>query len=221
MGPGGQLGLAAPGWAVRISPGTRPVRRVGPGCAGRGRVCLMTARTACVTRWGRYAPSMGDRTTSSISIAAARPEVMAVIADFAAYPQWAAAVRSAEVISRDAGGRPSQVRFSLDAGMIKDSYVLGYEWDGDAGVRWDLAEQGSVISAMTGGYFLTKQPAGTDVRYDLSVDVRVPLLGMLKRRAEKMIIDTALKGLKTRVEGLHAQAAGAGSRQQDEEEGTT
>jgi Polyketide cyclase / dehydrase and lipid transport len=166
---------------------------------------------------------MGDRTTSSISIAAARPEVMAVIADFAAYPQWAAAVRSAEVIRRDGEGRPSQVRFSLDAGMIKDSYVLGYDWDGDASVRWDLAEPGSVISAMTGGYYLAGKPAGTDVTYELSVDVRVPLPGLLKRRAEKVIIDTALKGLKSRVEGLHVQAAGTGSGQQDQDrkEGTT
>ena len=75
-------------------------------------------------------------------------------------------------------------------------------------MRWDLAEPGSVISAMSGSYALVKQPAGTEVTYELSVDVRVPLPGMLKRRAEKMIIDTALKGLKARVEGLRAAGAG-------------
>ncbi|MGD0927412.1 MAG: SRPBCC family protein [Streptosporangiaceae bacterium] len=165
---------------------------------------------------------MADRTTSSISIAASGPDVMAVIADFAAYPQWASAVRSAEVAARDADGRPSLVRFSLDAGMIKDSYGLSYEWD-DSGVRWDLAEPGSVISAMTGGYSLADDSRGTEVTYDLSVDLRVPLLGMLKRKAEKVIIDTALKGLKSRVEGLRAQAAAAGSTQidMDTEEGAT
>ena len=62
-------------------------------------------------------------------------------------------MRSAEVAERGADGRPSLVRFSLDAGMIKDSYGLSYKWDG-SGVRWDLAEPGSVISAMTGGYSL-------------------------------------------------------------------
>ena len=76
---------------------------------------------------------MADRTTSSISIAATGPDVMAVIADFAAYPQWATAVRSAEVAERGADGRPSLVRFSLDAGMIKDSYGLSYRWDGTPG----------------------------------------------------------------------------------------
>ena len=146
---------------------------------------------------------------------------MAVIADFAAYPQWAAAVRSAEVAERSTDGRPSLVRFSLDAGMIKDSYGLSYEWD-DSGVYWDLAEPGSVISAMTGGYRLADGSGGTEVTYELSVDLRVPLLGMLKRKAEKVIIDTALKGLKARAEGLRAQAAAGSTRlDKDREEGAT
>jgi carbon monoxide dehydrogenase subunit G len=143
---------------------------------------------------------MADKTTASITVAAPRAEVMAVIADFAAYPEWASAVRSAEVIGRDDGGRASQVRFALDAGVIKDSYVLSYDWDGDDGVRWDLAEPGSVITGLSGGYLLADAGAGTKVTYDLAVDVRVPLPGLLKRRAEKTIIETALKGLRDRAE---------------------
>jgi len=143
---------------------------------------------------------MADRTTASIAVAAPRADVMAVIADFAAYPEWAAAVRSAEVVDRDQGGRVRLVRFRLDAGVIKDSYVLAYDWDGDSGVRWDLAEPGSVITALSGGYLLAEAEAGTKVTYDLAVDVRIPMPGMLKRRAEKTIIDTALKGLRDRAE---------------------
>jgi hypothetical protein len=144
---------------------------------------------------------MADRTTSSIVIAMPRKDVMAVIADFGAYPQWATGVRGAEVLS-SADGRAERVRFTLDAGMIKDSYVLGYDWDGDAGVRWDLAEPGSVISEMSGGYELADQGDRTEVTYELAVGIRVPMPGMLKRRAEKTIIDTALKGLKSRAENI-------------------
>jgi hypothetical protein len=84
--------------------------------------------------------------------------------------------------------------------VIRDSYVLSYDWDGDDGVRWDLAEPGSVITALSGGYLLADADAGTKVTYDLAVDVRVPMPGMLKRRAEKTIIETALKGLRDRAE---------------------
>ena len=92
------------------------------------------------------------------------------------------------------------MRFTLDAGVVKDTYVLGYDWDGDAGVRWHLAEPGTVISGMDGGYLLADQGEATEATYELAVDLRIPMPGLLKRRAEKTIIDTALKGLKNRVE---------------------
>jgi hypothetical protein len=149
-------------------------------------------------------------TSSRIVIGAPPAAVMAVIADFAAYPHWAAAVRAAEVLGRGPGGRASQVRFTLDAGLVKDSYVLCYDWDGDASVRWQLAEPGSVISGMSGGYLLADRGGRTETTYELSVDVKIPMPGLVKRRAEKNIIDTALKGLKNRVESRPGEARSAG-----------
>lgn len=131
---------------------------------------------------------------------------MAVIADFASYPKWASAVRSADVLANGPDGHGSRVRFRLDAGPVKDSYVLGYTWDGDAAVHWDLVEPGSVVCEMSGAYLLAEHGEGTQVTYELEVGLRVPMIGMIKRRAEKMIVDTALKGLKTRAEAEGRQA---------------
>ncbi len=132
-------------------------------------------------------------------MSAPRATVMGVIADFAAYPEWATGVSSAEVVEQDANTRPLRVRFVLNAGPIKDSYVLAYEWDGNTAVRWTLAEAGSMVTEMSGAYLLADEGPGTKVSYELAVGTRVPL-GLLKRRAEKTIIDTALRGLKTRTE---------------------
>ncbi len=127
---------------------------------------------------------------------------MAVIADFAAYPEWANGVRATEIVEQLDDGRARRVRFTLDAGIIKDRFVLCYQWDGDAQVRWTLdpAESGSVISELSGGYLLADRGSGTDVTYDLTIGLRIPMIGLLKRRAEKTVIDTALKGLKSRAE---------------------
>jgi hypothetical protein len=54
---------------------------------------------------------------------------------------------------------------------------------------------------MDGAYRLATRGAGTAVTYELSVEVKMPMLGMLRRKAEKTIIDTALKELKKRAEG--------------------
>jgi Polyketide cyclase / dehydrase and lipid transport len=143
---------------------------------------------------------MAGKTTSTIMIAVPRNIVMSVIADFAGYPGWAG-VHSAEVLGQPgADGRARLVRFELDAGIIKDRFVLGYQWDGDEQVRWELAEQGSVISAMSGAYILADRGDGTEVTFELNAAVRIPMIGMLRRWAEKTIIDTALKGLKSRAE---------------------
>jgi hypothetical protein len=127
---------------------------------------------------------------------------MAVIADFPAYPEWATGVRATEVVEQLGNGRARRVRFTLNAGIIKDRFVLKYQWDGDTRVRWefDPAEPGTMISELSGGYLLADRGSGTHVTYDLTIGVRIPVIGMLKRRAEKTIIDTALKGLKSRAE---------------------
>jgi carbon monoxide dehydrogenase subunit G len=143
---------------------------------------------------------MADKTSSSIAIAATRKTIMSVIADFASYPDWATGVKSAEVLETGPDGRALRVRFGLDAGVIRDSYVLAYEWDGDGAVRWQLAESGSMVTEMSGAYELSDDGSGTKVSYELTVGTRVPMIGMLKRRAEKTIITTALKGLKSRAE---------------------
>ena len=145
---------------------------------------------------------MTDRTSSAILVAAPRGTVMGVIADFAAYPEWAGGVRSAEVMEPGADGRARVVRFAIDAGLIKDSYMLAYEWDADAAVRWELSEGGSMISELSGAYLLADDGPGTKVTYELSVGLKVPMIGMLRRRAEKTIIDTALRGLKSRSESM-------------------
>ena len=142
---------------------------------------------------------MAEQTTSSIVIDAAPAAVMGVIADFEAYPSWAQGVKKAEPV--DAGKRPEQVYFELDASPIKDAYTLAYDWDGDDGVSWSLVE-GKMLKAMDGAYLLEDRGDGsTEVTYRLAVDISIPMIGLLKRKAEKVIIDTALKELKKRVEG--------------------
>jgi uncharacterized membrane protein len=143
--------------------------------------------------------AMADESTQSITIAAPASDVLGVIADFPAYPEWADSITAATVLTHDDEGRPEQVRFNLDAGPIKDNYVLAYDWQDD-GVTWDLVS-GQMQRSQRGRYRLADAGEGTEVTYTLSVDLAVPLPGLLKRRAEKRIMDQALTGLKRRVEG--------------------
>jgi hypothetical protein len=142
-----------------------------------------------------------DRSQQSVVIAAQPAEVMAVIGDFATYPQWADSVMSCEVLSRHRDGQADQVRFVIDAGMIRDDYVLAYTWHpGGLRADWSLVSS-QVQRSQEGSYALVPQGRTTEVTYTLAVDVTVPLIAVFKRRAEQAIMDIALKSLKGRVEG--------------------
>ena len=145
---------------------------------------------------------MAEQTSSSIVVDAPPADVMAVIADFESYPEWAKGVQKAEVVEPGTGDRADQVYFALDVSPIKDEYTLAYDWDGDREVTWTLVE-GNMLGALDGAYTLVDRGDGrTEVTYRLALDVSIPLIGMLKRKGEKILIDAALKGLKKRVESL-------------------
>lgn len=142
---------------------------------------------------------MADQTKDSIEIAAPPEQVMAVLSDMAAYPEWVEHMKTVEILTTHPDGKPDQVEIQLDHSLIKDRYVLSHTWRPN-GVRWHLVK-GSLLKAMDGSYDLESTPKGTKATYTLTVDVHMPMIGMFRRKAEKMIIDGALRGLKRRVEG--------------------
>jgi ribosome-associated toxin RatA of RatAB toxin-antitoxin module len=145
---------------------------------------------------------MAEQTESSIVIDASPQTVMAVIADLGAYPDWSDGITAVEVLSTGPDDRPTQARFHLASGPIKDTYELDYTWQGDVSVHWILTK-GDMLTMMDGSYTLIDNgDESTKVLYRLAVDVKIPMIGMLKRKAEKVIVDTALKGLRKRVDAL-------------------
>jgi ribosome-associated toxin RatA of RatAB toxin-antitoxin module len=145
---------------------------------------------------------MPDSSTQSITIAAEPQQVATVVTDFAAYPTWVNGVKTVEVLSTDDSGRGHEVRFVVDAGVVKDDYTLRYSYADDlCHIEWDLV-RGDIQRMQHGSYDLADNGDGTTtVTYTLAVELNMPMLGMLRRKAEKMIMDTALKGLKKQVEG--------------------
>ncbi|GFG84691.1 SRPBCC family protein [Mycolicibacter algericus] len=143
---------------------------------------------------------MADKTAQTIFIEADPDTVMKVIADIGAYPEWVSEYTEAEVLETDSDGYPKQARLVLDAAVLKDTMVLAYDWPQDRrSVRWSLVSS-SLLKALDGEYRLAPKGSGTEVVYELSVDLLIPMIGLLKRKAERRLTDTALKDLKKRAE---------------------
>lgn len=141
---------------------------------------------------------MGERVSDTTTIRATRQEVLDVVLDLEAYPQWAEGMKAVEVTERDDHGRPVLARFVVDARVAEIDYVLRYDHSGED-LSWKL-ERGDVVRQLDGRYIIDEHDGVCDVEYALEVDVTLPVPGFLKKRAAKVILDTGLRGLRQRVE---------------------
>lgn len=141
---------------------------------------------------------MGERVSDHVTIRATADQVLEVVLDLEAYPDWAEGMQQVQVTERDDQGRPVLARFVVDARVAEVDYVLRYDHGRDD-LTWTL-EQGEVVRQLDGRYRFDEHDGVTDVEYALEVDLTLPVPRFLKKRAAKTILDTSLRGLKQRVE---------------------
>lgn len=149
---------------------------------------------------------MGERVSDSVTIRATPDEILEVVLDLEAYPDWAEGMKDVQVTERDEQGRPVLARFVVDARVAEIDYVLRYDHSGEH-LTWKL-ERGDVVRQLDGEYRVTQRDGVSDVVYSLEVDVTLPVPGFLKKRAARVILDTSLRGLRERVEGATSSLGG-------------
>jgi ribosome-associated toxin RatA of RatAB toxin-antitoxin module len=145
---------------------------------------------------------MAEHAEGSTEVYATPAEVMAVVADFEAYPDWVGSLEEVEVLARDRRGRGTRVAFRLRTPMGDQAYTLAYRYQPkDAGVTWTYVE--GTLDDLAGSYTLEPAADGaTRVTYRLEVALGVPLPGLVKRQAARQIVRSALSDLKRRVESM-------------------
>jgi ribosome-associated toxin RatA of RatAB toxin-antitoxin module len=145
---------------------------------------------------------MADQATQRMTIAVSPQRCYETVLDFESYPIWARDLKEAKVLARDDEGRGVEVAFRAAAMGRSTSYTLRYSYSGaPRTVSWQLVE-GDIMRRLDGAYEFVPvlDGASTEVVYDLTVDLVVPLPGFVKRRAEARIMNTALRELRAHLE---------------------
>ena len=143
---------------------------------------------------------MAEGTFQTLEIDAPADDLYDVAADISSYPEWATGVKEVEVLETDAEGHVVRARFVVE-GFIKElEYVLRYTHDRPNSLKWE-AEESADLKMLEGSYTFTMSDDTTEVLYALKVDTKFKVPGFVRRQAEKQIVTTALRGLRTRVLG--------------------
>src|SRR5262245_18831857 len=144
---------------------------------------------------------MSDEAHDQIHVDADPLDCFDLATDFEAYPKWATDVKEATIRERDAAGRPTRVEYRAAALGRSIRYVLDYDFvEAPYAFSWRLVE-GDIVRVIDGRYGFTSSGSGTDVTYDLRVDLSIPMPGVIKRKAAARIVGAALQDLKRAAEG--------------------
>jgi uncharacterized membrane protein len=145
---------------------------------------------------------MSDISENLITIEAPIGEVVAVLTDLASYPTWSTAIKSVEVQDKDASGRATKVKMSIDAGVMKDRVILDYDWSKSPAEISFALDDADLLTEMSGIYEIADNGDDTTtVKYQLAVALSMPVPAMMRQKAERATIDLALNQLKTKLEG--------------------
>ena len=140
---------------------------------------------------------MAVKDSREVVIEASPEEILAVIADVKSAPTWSSQYQSAEVLDTYKDGRPKQVKMKVKAAGITDEQTVEYTW-GDNTAGWTLIKAGQ-LKTQNARYTLTPQGDKTKVRFDIEVDLSIPLPGFIVKQAIKGAVDTATNGLRKQV----------------------
>ncbi len=143
---------------------------------------------------------MSEKSVSTVVIDAPLAEVQAALFEIGSYPEWLSSIKKADVIERDGENRVLKAKLAIDAGMMKDRVTLDYDWSAAPAALSFTMDEADLLTQMDGTYLLKAIDADTtQVTYELTVAVSLPVPSMMITKARQQTIDAALKELAERV----------------------
>ena len=147
-----------------------------------------------------YLLPMPDFTSNTAIIEAPVADVRALLFDPASYTTWSSAIREVKVIASDDQGRATKVEMVIKAVQLKDRVTLDYDWSQGGNLLVFSLDEADMLTQMSGSYSVEALGDETKVKYELSVELSIPVPAMMRHKAEKETINLALKELKAHLE---------------------
>jgi len=143
---------------------------------------------------------MSEKSTATVLIDAPLADVQEALFAVGAYPEWLSSIKKSEVLESDSSGRVLKAKLAIDAGMMKDRVTLDYDWSAAPLALSFSMDEADLLTQMDGSYTLKAiDEDTTQVTYELTVAVSLPVPLMMITKGQQQIIDAALKELASRV----------------------
>lgn len=139
--------------------------------------------------------------SKTVEVAADAASIMAIVADFEAYPQWNEEVKGSWVLARYDDGRPSQLRLDTSISGFEGSYIQAVYYPAPNQIQ-TVMQQGEIFSKQEQLFSVVEMGATSLLTVDLDVDTDMPVPKPMVKKLVNDALDHLANNLKQRAEQL-------------------
>lgn len=141
--------------------------------------------------------------SKTVEVSAPAEQIMSIVADFEAYPEWNEEIKGCWILARYDDGRPSQLRLDTSVQGMDGTYIQAVYYPGANQIQ-TVMQQGDLFSKQEQVFAVVEMGATTLLTVDLDVEVSMPVPAMMVKKVVNDALDHLANNLKTRAEQLAA-----------------
>jgi ribosome-associated toxin RatA of RatAB toxin-antitoxin module len=142
--------------------------------------------------------------SKTVEVDADDATILAIVADFEAYPQWNDEVEGCWVLARYDDGRPSQLRLDTSIQGNRGTYIQAVYYPGPNQIQ-TVMQQGEHFSRQHQVFSVVGMgPRSSLLTVDMDVETTLPVPAPMVKKVVNDALDHLAGNLKTRAERLAA-----------------
>ncbi|HTQ21161.1 SRPBCC family protein [Mycobacterium sp.] len=141
--------------------------------------------------------------SKTTEVGADAASIMAIVADFEAYPQWNEGIKGAWVLARYDDGRPSQLRLDTEINGLPGTYIQAVYYPGANQIQ-TVMQQGDLFAKQEQLFSVVEAGDKCLLTVDLDVESTLPVPAPMVKMLMSNVLDALAEKLKQRAEQLSA-----------------
>jgi ribosome-associated toxin RatA of RatAB toxin-antitoxin module len=141
--------------------------------------------------------------SKTVEIGADVASIMAIVANFEAYPEWNEGINGAWVLARYDDGRPSQLRLDTVIQGIEGTYIQAVYYPGPNQIQ-TVMQQGDLFAKQEQLFSVVESGATSLLTVDVDVETTMPVPAPMVKSLLNNVLERLAENLKLRAEQLAA-----------------
>lgn len=139
--------------------------------------------------------------SKTVEVEAPAEKIMAIVADFEAYPEWNPEIKGCWILARYDDGRPSQLRLDVEIQGQSGVFINAVYYPAENQI-FTVMQQGEHFTKQEQRFSVVPLGANTLLQVDLEVEVKLPIPAMMVKKLIGDTVDHLANALVARVQQL-------------------